>query len=69
MKVDVKKTIKVNISKKDFEAYEEVRESGVTNMFMISTVISHSGLSRDKVKAIMSNYDVICKKYSDVRKE
>ncbi len=44
------------ITKKECEDYEEVRMSGVTNMFMVSTVSDLSGLDVEKVKFIMSNY-------------
>ncbi len=44
------------ITKKECEDYEEVRMSGVTNMFMVSRVSDLSGLDVEKVKFIMSNY-------------
>jgi len=59
----------MEITKEDFEAYEAVRESGVTNMFMVSVVCSLSRLQREKVLEIMKTYDDLCKKYPDVRKE
>ena len=58
----------MEISKEDFEAYEDVRESGVTNMFMITTVSEISGLDKEKIKAIMKQYDELIKKYPGVRK-
>ena len=57
------------ISKEDFEAYEEVRSSGVTNMFMVTTVCDLSGLDKDKVLAIMKEYDELVKRFPDVRGE
>ena len=44
------------ISKADFEAYCEVQESGVTNMFNVNLVSQLSGLERDQVVFIMKNY-------------
>ena len=38
-----------NITQDDFNAYEKVRESGVTNMFAISVVSDYSGLNKDKI--------------------
>lgn len=58
----------MEISKEDFEAYEKVRASGVTNMFAINTVQNLSGLSREKILAIMKQYGDLMKKYPDVRK-
>ena len=53
----------INITQDEFDAYEDVRESGVTNMFNVSVVSDYSGLSRDKIITIMSNYDILHKKY------
>ena len=52
-----------NITQDEFDAYEDVRESGVTNMFNVSVVSDYSGLSRDKIITIMSNYDILHDKY------
>lgn len=46
----------VNVTKEDFEAYEEVRRSGVTNMFAVNIVCKLSGLERKTVMAIMYGY-------------
>ena len=59
----------MEITKKEFEAYESVRESGVTNMFAVNLVSELSGLTREQILYIMKNYDEICKKYPGVRKE
>jgi len=53
----------INITQDEFDAYEDVRESGITNMFNVSVVSDYSGLSRDKIITIMSNYDILHKKY------
>lgn len=65
--INVKK--KIEISKEDFKAYERVRKSGVTNMFMVSNVCAYSGLSREKVLAIMEGYDKLVETYPNVREE
>jgi len=55
----------MNITQDEFDAYEEVRQSGVTNMFNISVVSDYSGLSRDKIITIISNYDILNNKYGN----
>ncbi len=60
--------MKTVITKEQFESYESVRVSGVTNMLMITTVCEISGLKRDEVKYIIKNYSELNKKYSEVRK-
>ena len=60
------KTIKMgNITQEDYQAYEDVRLSGVTNMFAVSTVSDYSGLSRDKIVNIMKNYSALREKYGN----
>jgi len=51
------------ITKEEFDAYEAVRESGVTNMFLISRVSDLSGLDKEIIKAIMKNYGKLIEKY------
>ena len=53
----------VSITQDEFNAYEDVRESGVTNMFNVSVVSDYSGLSKDKIIEIMSNYEILYNKY------
>ena len=53
------------ITQEDFEAYEDVRESGVTNMFNTSVVSDYSGLSRDKIIGIMTHYSDLKLKYGN----
>ena len=61
-----KKTIKMgNITQEDYQAYEDVRLSGVTNMFAVSTVSDYSGLSKDKIVSIMNNYSILREKYGN----
>ena len=54
-----------NITQEDFNAYENVRESGVTNMFAISVVSDYSGLNKDKIVSIMQNYGALNDKYGN----
>lgn len=58
----------IEINKKDFEAYEAVRQSGMTNMLMISTVTEMSGLRKEKIIAIIKNYVALQKKWFDATK-
>lgn len=65
---DTKKILtefKTNITRQEFEAYEEVRVSGVTNMFCMDVVSKISKLSIEKIKEIMFSYDRLKKKYSE----
>jgi hypothetical protein len=55
------------ITREEFIAYEEVRESGVTNMWNIQLVSELSNLTREKITQIMHEYDELEKKYPDVR--
>lgn len=59
----------IEITKEEYEAYEDVRASGVTNMFMVKTVEDLSGLSRPKIMAIMKQYGDLEKKYPGVREQ
>ena len=54
-----------NITQEEFDAYVRVQMSGVTNMFNVSVVSDYSGLSRDKIIEIMSNYDTLAKRYGN----
>ena len=54
-----------NITQEDYQAYEDVRLSGVTNMFAVSTVSDYSGLSKDKIVNIMKNYSALRSKYGN----
>ena len=56
------------ITKEKFEAYEDVRASGVTNMWAVNTVMAISGLSKEECLDIMKNYGEYAEKYPDVRK-
>ena len=51
------------VTQDEFDSYVEVQESGITNMFNVSVVSDYSGLSREKIIDIMSNYQALCIKY------
>ena len=55
----------IEITQDDFQAYEDVRESGVTNMFNTAVVSDYAGLSRDKIVSIMQNYGALNDKYGN----
>ena len=52
-----------NITQDEFDAYVKVQMSGVTNMFNVSVVSDYSGLSKEKIIEIMSNYEILYNKY------
>lgn len=51
------------ITKEEFEAYERIRVSGVTNMFVVNVVEDLSGLSREKILEIIHDYSALREKY------
>ena len=53
------------ITKENFEAYVDVQESGVTNMFDVRTVQSLSGLEKEQIMTIMTNYGELKDKYNE----
>ena len=53
------------ITQEQFESYEDVRESGVTNMFDVKTVGELSGLEKEKIMIIMKNYGQLKEKYDE----
>ena len=55
----------IEITQDDFQAYEDVRESGVTNMFNTAVVSDYSGLSKDKIVSIMQNYGALHERYGN----
>jgi hypothetical protein len=59
---------KIKISRADFQAYEKVRASGVTNMWAVNVVEDLSGLPREKIFEIMRKYEELEKEYPNVRK-
>ena len=57
----------MGITKEEFQAYEEVRASGVTNMYAVSLVEDLSGLDKEVILEIMKQYSELNEKYPDVR--
>ena len=53
------------ISKEQFEAYVDVQESGVTNMFDVKTVSELSGLEKEEIMTIMQSYSELKEKYDE----
>jgi len=52
------------ITKEQFQSYEAVRESGVTNMFAVNVVSDISGLSKNECLEIMKNYRELKQKFA-----
>tara|TARA_R110000824_G_scaffold400041_1_gene606699 strand:+ start:6909 stop:7100 length:192 start_codon:yes stop_codon:yes gene_type:complete len=59
------------ITKEQFQAFEDVRVSGVTNMFDTKMVASESNglLSKRDVLEVMKLYEFLTKLYPDIREE
>ena len=53
------------ITREDFEAYVDVQKSGVTNMFDVKTVGALSGLEKEQIMTIMTNYGELKDKYDE----
>ena len=53
------------ITQEQFEAYEDVRVSGVTNMFDVKTVGQLSGLEKEEIMSIMKIYGELKDKYDE----
>jgi len=53
------------ITQEQFEAYVDVQESGVTNMMDVKTVGQLSGLEREQIMTIMTNYGQLKDKYDE----
>ena len=53
------------ITKEQFEAYVDVQMSGVTNMFDVRTVGQLSGLEKEQIMEIMTNYGELKDKYNE----
>ena len=54
----------VNVDMLDFVKFLDCRDSGVTNMFDITTVKSITGLSKEQIIYIMENYSELEEKYN-----
>ena len=53
----------VDICILDFMRYEDCRTSGVTNMFDVRNVTALTGLSKEQIMEIMTNYGTLKEKY------
>ena len=53
------------ITREQFEAYVDVQESGVTNMFDVKTVGELSGLEKEQIMTIMKSYGELKEKYDE----
>ena len=53
------------ITRENFEAYVDVQESGVTNMFDVMMVQSLSGLEKEQIMTIMQHYGELKDKYDE----
>ena len=53
------------ITQEQFEAYVDVQESGVTNMFDVRTVSQLSGLEKEQILTIMTSYGELKNKYDE----
>ena len=53
------------ITKENFEAYVSVQETGITNMFDVKTVGQLSGLEKEEIMTIMTNYGELKDKYDE----
>ena len=61
----------VTITEEQFQAYEDVRVSGVTNMWDTRRVVEESDgvLTKTDVHEIMKQYTTLMKEYPNVRQE
>ena len=53
------------ITQEQFEAYVDVQMSGVTNMFNVKLVGELSGLEKEEIMTIMTNYGQLKEKYDE----
>mgnify|MGYP001208533899 FL=1 len=53
-----------DITAYEYAQYEVCRESGVTNMFDVTNVMNITGLDKQTIMDIISNYDYLRAKYS-----
>jgi hypothetical protein len=53
----------LNITKEKIQTYEDIRQSGVTNMYQVKNVMQLSGLAFDECVELMKNYDHYIEKF------
>ena len=58
--------VAAEITRDEFEAYEDVRASGVTNMYAVDLVCDISGLDREQCFYIMKHYSELVEQYPGV---
>jgi hypothetical protein len=51
------------ITQDEFRNFENLRKSGVTNMYAVETVSLLSGLTKKQIIEIIETYDDLVKKY------
>lgn len=54
------------ITEQDFKDFVEVRNGGLTNMMITVNVSALSGLSREKVMGILTNFGALDKKFPGI---
>lgn len=54
----------MTIKRSEFESFVRVQRSGITNMWDVKVVGLHSGLSKEQIIDIITNYDTYTKKFS-----
>lgn len=57
------------ITKEDFREYERVRKQGTTNMLEFGNVSKLTGISEEKVRKIVKNYDDYSEQFPEVIEE
>ena len=55
----------MEITKEDFELYEDIRKSGKLNMFNVSKIVELTGLTKEQCFYIMENYEKLTNKYGE----
>lgn len=55
------------ITKEKFLRYEDLRQSGITNMFAINEVKDWTGLNKNEVLEIMKEYSTLKERYINER--
>ena len=56
------------MNQEKFMKYEDVRTSGITNMFAVNNVMELSGLTREEITDIMQNYSEYKEKFMEDEK-
>ena len=57
------------ITKETFEAYDQVRKSGITNMLNIKVVCQAANITKEQCLEMIENYDKYSNLYGKQRKE